>query len=444
MGYVFDAMTRGGNARRPRRGGPTAATPSAAPIGDAAPSPAPLADTQASSLSAQTVQPEVQTTKLQTPPPQLQQRPEQDIERLIDQVQQQVTNLSEQAVELAAAQESPAALPDEPSALRSEPETRLPDPPAPLPIIPPKLDLPPRARQATPVASPAASTPVPDPGPALAESAAPTAPQTLQAIEAAATAPRPQSARPARDPHITIQTDLSAIDDRLVAIGKPASVVAEEYRAVRTGLLARWEQRRHLVHTITSATPQEGKTVTSLNLGLSFAELHNRRTVVVEADLRLPQFSKLLGLAECPGLLGYLENRADLRQIIQGVGENGLHVIQAGGRANDRSVQLLSSREMATLLTELRRQYDHVIIDTPPVVELADAGILGGRSDEVLLVVRMNVTPHPLVEQAIRTLSHYKTPVAGIIATAHRRGLRRYYYRNGYGYHYRYYDSKDQ
>lgn len=232
-----------------------------------------------------------------------------------------------------------------------------------------------------------------------------------------------------------------AVDDRLVALVDPASIMAEEYRAIRTGLLAKWEHRRHLVHTITSATPQEGKTLTSLNLGMIFAELRNRKTIVIEGDLRLPQFGKLLGLPQSAGLTGVLEEDADLASTVHRIGEQQLHVLCAGRRVNNEAVQLLSSAKMASLLKFLRREYDHVIIDTPPVVELADAGILGSMSDDVLLIARMNRTPKSLIEQAIRTLAGYNAPVAGLVATDQPHHRRRYYYYR-YGYRYQYHYTK--
>lgn len=234
-------------------------------------------------------------------------------------------------------------------------------------------------------------------------------------------------------------------DDRLIVLEKPGGVIAEEYRAIRTGILARWQQKRHLIHTITSATPQEGKTITSLNLGLSFAELRNRRTVVVEADLRLPQFRKLLALENKPGLVDALRGEFEISKVVQQVMGTDLHVIPAGKRASNDTVQLLSCANMSRLLKMLRRQYDHVIVDTPPVVELADAGILGAQSDDVLMIVRMERTPRSLVEQAVRTLESYNAPVAGMIATDHQRHQGRYYYyRYGYryGYRYRYYTDE--
>lgn len=233
-----------------------------------------------------------------------------------------------------------------------------------------------------------------------------------------------------------VDVESLVLDDRLVAVSEPSSVMAEEYRSIRTGMLARWEQKRHLVHTITSATPQEGKTITTLNLGFIFAELRNRRVAILEADLRLPLFDKMLSFPRSPGLVGLLEEKATLSQAVHRLADDRLHVITAGKRVNNKSaVQLLSSSAMVSLIQKLRTEYDHVIVDTPPVIELADAGITGTMSDEVLLIARMNRTPRSLVEQAIRTLTSYGASVGGVIATDQQRPRKRYYYYK-YGYKY--------
>jgi len=232
-------------------------------------------------------------------------------------------------------------------------------------------------------------------------------------------------------------------DERLLSITEPSSVIAEEYRAIRTGIIAKWENRRHLIHTITSATPQEGKTITSLNLGLCFSELRNRKTLVIEADLRLPQFKKLLSLPKTPGLVGVLDEGVPYEKAIVQAGPNELDILPAGGRLDTDAVQMLSSPAMVNLIKAVRQKYDHVVIDTPPVVELADAGIVGALSDDVLLIARMNRTPKALIQQAIRTLASYKAPVAGLIATDQSRHRQRYYYyRYGYRYQYTYQNRK--
>jgi len=240
------------------------------------------------------------------------------------------------------------------------------------------------------------------------------------------------------------------VDDRLIAMTNPASAMSEEYRSIRTSILARHDNERHLVHTITSATPQEGKTITCVNLGLSFAELRNRKTVIVECDLRLPTFAKLTNCdQDKPGLIDYLHGDAKLTEVVQQIEGSPLHIIPAGGRVSDEAVQLLSSGRMSRLIQALRTKYDHVIIDTPPVLQLADAGILGAQSEEVLVVARMRRTPRPLIEQAINTLASYNAQVNGIIATDNPRSRGRGYgykygYRYGYGYTYGYTAGDDR
>lgn len=265
-------------------------------------------------------------------------------------------------------------------------------------------------------------------------------PAQVGAVEDAARHAEESAASPEMDPlePIALQhfdpNGGAKLDDRLVSATDPLSIMAEEYRSIRTGILARWQQKKHIVHLITSATPQEGKTITSLNLGLSFAELRARRTIVVEADLRLPQFATLLGLPQGPGIIDVLEGKADLQKVITRLPGSGLHVIAAGGRAAAQAMQLLSTGLMASVIRRLRADFDHVIIDTPPVVQLADAGILGALSDDVMLVVRLGKTPSTLVDQAVRTLSNYNAPVAGVIATDDPHFRNRYHYRYDYRY----------
>jgi len=266
---------------------------------------------------------------------------------------------------------------------------------------------------------------------------------SVPGAESAAPLPHFDPPGQASDPLPLTPNPLSAeqmhrIDDRVIALREPSSIMAEEYRSIRTGILARWQQRRHLTHTITSATPQEGKTITSMNLGFTFAELRNRRTIVIEADLRLPQFAKLLSLSEGLGLVGVLEDGVALRDAVRTVEGSRLHILPAGRRVNSNAVELLGGTNFPTLLRRLRESYDHVLIDTPPVIELADAGIVGAQSDDVFLIARLQRTPRPLIEQAIRTLASYNAPVAGLIATDQQLGVGNYYYRYGYRYGYRY------
>ena len=297
----------------------------------------------------------------------------------------------------------------------NEPETTA--PPTPVSEDPPVVE------PLMPQPEPAASAPPPPP---------PVAPQE----------PRLSLAGLHQPPHWEGEQWMQRIDDRLVTLTDPACPTAEEYRSIRTSLLARHQRARNLTHVITSATPQEGKTLTTVNLGFAFAELQNRRTIIIEADLRLPNFDRLLNLQHNHGLLGTLRGEFPLEQAIQVAGPNHLHIIGAGGRTTNDAVQLLSSQRMAEIIHRLREEYDHVFIDTPPVVELADAGILGALADEVMLIARMRRTPKQLIEQAVRTLASYHAPLAGVLATDNRPRLARGYYRYGYRYGYSYHRSR--
>ncbi len=225
---------------------------------------------------------------------------------------------------------------------------------------------------------------------------------------------------------------LRRIDERIVVWADPAGLEAEEYRAIRTGLLARWQHKRHLSHVISSAVPQEGKTITSLNLAASLGELSDRTCVVVEADLRLPMFAKLLGLPTGPGLVELLRGDATLGQVLVPIAGRQVWVLPAGADTGGSAAQLMSGPAMADTVSQLQRRFDHVVLDTPPVNAVADAGVIGALCDEVILVARMQRTPVPLIEQARRTLAQAQAKIAGVIATGAAARTQAY----GYGYRY--------
>ncbi len=196
------------------------------------------------------------------------------------------------------------------------------------------------------------------------------------------------------------------------------SVVTEQYRAIRTQILARARNRTLQVHVLTSSAPQEGKSVTVANLGVAFSELRNKRTLIVEGDLRRPSFQNLFSRDCTPGLLQLL--RGDITEIDQAIHHtvyDNLQFMPAGGRDPTHCTELLSSPRMAQILERLRDHYDHIFIDTPPVISVTDAAILAAMADQTLLVVRLHKTPTEMVDRAKRLLKVTNCNVAGIILT---------------------------
>ena len=187
----------------------------------------------------------------------------------------------------------------------------------------------------------------------------------------------------------------------LVAGLAPKSAAAEQYRQLRTRL-AHAEGMNNL-RTVLVTSPQkgEGKSLTSANLALTMAQELHRKVVIVEADLRKPSMLQLFGLPPGPGLTEYLSGAADAKDVMRFLPDHNLTVIPAGSAATNPA-ELLGSTAMRRLLDALRTRFDRVILDTPPVLALADVAVLAPLVDGSLMVVRAGVTPKPAIENALR------------------------------------------
>jgi capsular exopolysaccharide synthesis family protein len=187
----------------------------------------------------------------------------------------------------------------------------------------------------------------------------------------------------------------------LVAGLSPKSLAAEQYRQLRTRL-AHAEGAQNL-RTVLVTSPQkgEGKSITSANLALTMAQELHRRVLIIEADLRKPSLRHLFGLPAGPGLAEYLSGAAELKDVMRFLPDHNLTVIDAGGSPANPA-ELLGSTAMRRLLDQLRARFDRVILDTPPVLPLADVAVLAPLVDGALMVVRAGVTPKPAIENALR------------------------------------------
>ncbi len=229
-------------------------------------------------------------------------------------------------------------------------------------------------------------------------------------------------------PH-SVNKDLKFSNDIIVHNDRGSSVT-EQYRAVRTQILARSRAKKLQVHSITSSAPNEGKSVSTINLGVVFAELKNKKILLVECDLRRPTFKKLFKTDPKPGLLQILRgDEQDYSKAIYDTPYPNLQFLPAGGYDYTTSTELLSSPNMTKFLDRMRSQYDHIFIDTPPVVTVTDACIVGAQSDETILVVRLNKTPTEVVDRAKRLLRAADCNVSGCILTHMKHHIPKYLYR---------------
>ncbi len=178
---------------------------------------------------------------------------------------------------------------------------------------------------------------------------------------------------------------------------------AEQFRTLRSRLYRMRESQPLQTILISSAIPAEGKTMVSSNLAYALVRQHGCHVLLIDADLRSPRIHSLLGAPAAPGLADYLQNTATEFEVTQRGSEDGLCFIPAGNHVTHPS-ELISSDGMKQFLDRVRPAFDWIIIDSPPALPVADASVLGGLADGVLLVVRANSTPSEASQKACKEL----------------------------------------
>lgn len=213
----------------------------------------------------------------------------------------------------------------------------------------------------------------------------------------------------------------------LITQARPQSQMAESYRALRTSLLLTSLGAPPKVILVTSALPQEGKTTTSINSAIVLAQ-KGGRVLLIDADLRRPSVHKALGLGPRTGLSNVLTGNACLQPtIIQSSLLPSLFIL-AAGTPPPNPAELLASVQMRDILTELRDQYDHIVIDTPPTLSVTDAVVMSPSADSVILVIRSGQTSKQALRRARDILTRVNARIAGVLLNAADLKSADYYY----------------
>ncbi len=229
----------------------------------------------------------------------------------------------------------------------------------------------------------------------------------------------------------------------MVCALNPTSSVTEAYRSIRTSLFFSAHADESTTLVVTSGGPNDGKTTTATNLALVMAQ-SGKRVLLVDADFRRPMVHKIFGLNDGMGATNVLVGQAALEQAVQKAHSNG-HVIEnldilVAGPKPPNPAELLDSQSMRQLLAEARRTYDRVIVDTPPVLFVADASIVGAISDGVVMVVKSAANSRSLARRAKEQLEGVNARILGGILNDVRVSRLGYYYSDYYHYGYsRYY-----
>jgi capsular exopolysaccharide synthesis family protein len=226
-------------------------------------------------------------------------------------------------------------------------------------------------------------------------------------------APRNQTTEPAILP--LVEPLVEDVDEHLVSLVTPAGFEAEQYRSLRHTIEHLHRTDNLKVIAVSSPAIGDGKTLTAVNLAGALAQATDARVLLIDADLRRPRLAHLLGLDDTHGadlVSGILDPSITLDQIVQPRPPFNLSVICAG-QTPSSPYEILKSPRFGELLEAAAKQYDYIIIDTPPLAPVQDCRVIGRWVDGFLLVVAAHRTPRRLVEEALTTLDRSK--VIGIV-----------------------------
>jgi len=214
----------------------------------------------------------------------------------------------------------------------------------------------------------------------------------------------------------------------LITQVKPQSQMAEAYRALRTSLLLSSLGAPPKIILVTSALPQEGKTTTSINTAIVLAQ-KGVRVLLIDADMRRPSVHKTLDLpGPLKGLSNVLTGTSSVPDAITTAPQlPNLWVLPAGSPPPNPA-ELLASANMRTMLSQLREQYDHIVIDTPPTLSVTDAVVLSTRADAVVLVIRSGQTTKTALRRSRDLLTQVNARVCGVLLNAVDLASPDYYY----------------
>ncbi len=252
--------------------------------------------------------------------------------------------------------------------------------------------------------------------------------QMISGLPALGMIPLPtRTAREGANPKRLVIASSSKEAVEMVAQARPHSQMAESYRALRTSLLLTNLGAPPKVIMVTSALPQEGKTTTSMNTALVLAQ-KGVRVLLIDADLRRPSIHKILGMGPRSGLSNVLTGSATLQQTITRSSILPNLSILPAGTPPPNPAELLASTNMRDVLEELRGQYDHIVVDTPPTLSVTDAVVLSPRADAIVLVIRSGQTTKQALRRARDILTQVNAKVSGVLLNAVDLSSPDYYY----------------
>jgi exopolysaccharide/PEP-CTERM locus tyrosine autokinase len=205
-------------------------------------------------------------------------------------------------------------------------------------------------------------------------------------------------------------------NNHLISFWEPYSIAAEQYRILRTNILERYRKNESRVFLITSAVHGEGKTLTSINLAISFAIGMHESALLLDADFRRPSIAYMCGIRKkTSGLAEYIAKGSDLADFIIKTSIPKFNIIPTVNPPNNPS-ELINSKRMSDLINELKDRYNNrfIIIDSPPLIPVTDSTILSSLVDGIIIVIKSSATPRELVNECLNKIGE-KEKIVGLV-----------------------------
>ena len=209
---------------------------------------------------------------------------------------------------------------------------------------------------------------------------------------------------------------------------KPKSIAAEAYRSLRTNIQYSSFDKKYQTLVVTSANPGEGKTTVAGNLALALAQGESK-VLLVDCDMRRPSIHKTFKISNTYGISDLLVGNKKMESVAHKYNDN--LTIVPSGKIPPNPAEMLGSKAMTAFLEEMKKHFDYIVLDTPPLQAVADAQILSTKVDGSLIVVRAGVTKKDAVHDAVSIINKVNGNIIGTVLNAADNSKDKYYYYYG-------------
>ena len=222
------------------------------------------------------------------------------------------------------------------------------------------------------------------------------------------------------------KSKLDTMGRKLIAFSESKSIIAEQFRMIRTNIKYAMPDTDLKTILVTSTITGEGKSTNAANLGVVFAQ-EGKKVMIVDADMRKPTLHQTFGIFNTVGLSTILSKQDEFYRAIQETPIVGLHVIPSGP-IPPNPAELLSSRTFSAFLEEMKKVYDMIIFDAPPLLSVTDAQILSHQCDGTLLIIHSGVVEKEDVVKAHSILNSSQAKILGVVLNQYKMPKNQKYY----------------